>query len=324
MRRPLRLAAGLLAGLVALTACGGQKQDNAANNGTGGRLSIATGNTTGVYYVLGGGYASVINAHLPGYRATAEATGASVENVKRVVSGQSDIAFCLADTAFDAVSGSGSFEGTRQPVRALARVYSNYTHVIVRSDSGINKLEDMVGKKISTGSPKSGTEVIAKRLLKTAGVEFDKVSQQLALPETTDGMKNGSIDGMFWSGGLPTGGVKDLMSAMKNKVKFIDLSPYLAGMDKISPLYVSATISKDVYGTPADVPTIAVPNLLLVRDTMSKDLAAKLTALLFDYKADLVKVHPEAKNINLKTAQDTQGIPLHPGAQQYYNEHKGG
>jgi uncharacterized protein len=324
MRRPLRLAAGLLAGMVALGACGGERTDNAASNGNGGRLSIATGNTTGVYYVLGGGYAQVINAHLPGYRATAEATGASVENVRRVVSGQSDIAFCLADTAFDAVSGAGSFD-SKQPVRALARVYSNYTHVIVRANSGINKLEDMKGKKISTGSPKSGTEVIALRLLKSAGLEKTDIKQQtLALPETTDGMKNGSIDGLFWSGGLPTAGIKDLMSTMKGKVKFIDLVPYLPKMQTISPLYVASSIKKDAYGMDADAPTIAVPNVILVRDTMSNDLAAKLTALLFDYKADLVKVHPEAKNIDIKTAQDTGGIQLHPGAQQYYSQHKNG
>ncbi len=318
MRRPIRLAAGLLAGMVVLAACGGERK-NESGNGTGGRLAIATGNTTGVYYVLGGGYAQVINDHLTGYRATAEATGASVENIKRVVSGQSDIAFTLADTATDAVRG--------QKVAALARIYSNSTQVVVRASSGITSVAGMRGKKISTGSPNSGTEVIAQRLLKVAGLDPDNdiKRQKLALPETTDGMKSGTIQALFWSGGRPTAGIKDLFSAAKGKIKFLDLTSYVAKMQSAyTPLYTRATIAKDVYGTDTDVPTISVPNLLVVRDTMSDDLAAKLVALLFDYKADLVKVHPEAKNIDLKTAQETGEVVLHNGAKRYYTDHKSG
>jgi uncharacterized protein len=325
MRRPIRLAAGLLAGMVVLAACGGERKNDAANT-SGGRLAIATGNTTGVYYVLGGGYAQVINDHLTGYRATAEATGASVENIKRIVSGQSDIAFTLADTATDAVRGENSFTSP-QPIRALARIYSNYTHVVVRLDAGINKIEDMKGKTVSTGSPNSGTEVIAQRLLKVAGLDPDKdvKRQKLALAETTDGMKSGTIQALFWSGGLPTAGIKDLFASSKGKIKFLDLSPYLAKMQsEYTPLYTAGTIAKDAYGTDADVPTISVPNLLVVRDTMSDDLAAKLVALLFDYKADLVRVHPEAKHIDLKIAQQTGEVQLHDGAKRYYTDHRTG
>jgi TRAP transporter TAXI family solute receptor len=325
MRRPIRLIAGLLAGMVVLAACGGERKDDAANT-SGGRLAIATGNTTGVYYVLGGGYAQVINDHLSGYRATAEATGASVENIKRVVSGQSDIAFTLADTATDAVRGENSFTSP-QPIRALARIYSNYTHVIVRNDAGINKIEDMKGKTVSTGSQNSGTEVIAQRLLKVAGLDPDKDirRQKLALAETTDGMKSGTIQALFWSGGLPTSGIKDLFASAKGKVKFLDLSPYLAKMQsQYTPLYTKSSIPKDAYGTKSDVSTISVPNLLVVRDTMSDDLAAKLVELLFDYQAELIKVHPEARHIDIKTAQETGEVVLHNGAKRYYTEHKSG
>lgn len=324
-RRSLRIAAGLLAGAFALAACGGERGD--ANNGddsNGGRLSIATGNTTGVYYIMGGGIANLINQHLTGYRATAEATGASVENIQRVVSGQSNVAFTLADTATDAVRGENSFTSP-QPIRALGRIYSNYTQVIVRTDANINSIEDMKGKRVSTGSPNSGTEVIALRLLKTAGLDPDKdiTRQKLALPETTQGMVDGQIDALFWSGGLPTAGIKQLFSDAKGKVKFIDLKPYVAKMQTdYTKLYTEGTIKGDVYGTGTDATTIVVPNLLVVRDTMSDDLAYKLTKLLFDYKADLVKVHPEANNIDLATAQETGEVVLHDGAKKYYGEQK--
>ena len=321
MRRPTGFAAGVLLGLVALAGCGGEPN---ATGESGGRLAIATGNTTGVYYALGGGYAQVINDHLPGYRATAEATGASVENIERVVSGQSDIAFTLADTATDAVRGENTFTSP-QPIRALARIYSNYTHVIVRTDSGINRLEDMRGKTVSTGSPGSGTEVIAQRLLKVAGLDADRDirRQRLALPETTAGVTSGTIQAMFWSGGRPTAGIRDLFAAAKGRVRLLDLSAYVARMQSdYTPLYSRATIGRDVYGTDADIPTISVPTLLVVRDTMSENLATKLVALLFDYKADLARVHPEANDIDLKTAQETGDVVLHNGAKRYYTQHR--
>ncbi|MBI1757664.1 MAG: TAXI family TRAP transporter solute-binding subunit [Actinobacteria bacterium] len=319
--RSVRIGVGLAVGAMALAACGGQR--DAANGGsTSGRLSIATGNTTGVYYVMGGGLAQLINRHLPGYRATAEATAASVENIKRVADGQSDIAFTLADTANDAVNGTGAFTSP-QPIRALARLYDNVTQVVVRADAGINRLEDLKGKAVSTGSPNSGTEVVATRLLASAGLDpdVDVKRQKLALPESTDALQNGKIDALFWVGGLPTAGIKDLVATAKDKIKFLDLSPYLTTMqNRFTKLYHAGTLPMASYGLSADVPTITVPNLLVVRDTMSNDLAYKLTKLLFEYKADLVKVHKEARNINLKTAQLTGDVVLHEGSKQYYSE----
>jgi TRAP transporter TAXI family solute receptor len=327
MQRPLRLAAGVLAGMLALGACGGERANNASNNGNGGgRLAIATGNTTGVFYVLGGGYAQVINKNLPGYRATAEATGASVENVQRVVSGQSDIALCTADVAFDAVSGNYEFS-SKQPIKALARIYSNHVQVVVRNDSGINSIEDMKGKKVSTGSPKSGTELLALRLLQAGGLDPDKDinRQKFALTESVDGMKKGSTQAIFWSGGIPTPGITDVFTTMKGKVHILDLSSYLPKLQaKFPNLYSTDSIPKSAYNTDSDTPSLQAPNLIIVRDTMSNDLAEKLTALLFDHQADLIKVHKEAKNYNLKTAQETPGVPLHPGATTYYNAHKSG
>ena len=317
MRRSRTTVAVLVAAL-ALTACGGERED--AATGEGGRLSIATGNTTGVYYVIGGGLARLIGDGLPGYSATAEVTGASVENVQRVVKGDSDIAFTLADTAADATNGKGAFDGP-QPIRALARIYSNYTHVLVRTDAGITSIEGMKGKAVSTGSANSGTEVIAERLLTAAGVDPEAgiKRQKLSLPETVQGMKDGAIEAMFWSGGLPTAGISDLVSSLGGKVRFLDLSAYLPKLQaEYGEVYQPATIAPDVYKQPAPVATIGVPNLLVVKDTMSDDLAFKLAELLFTRQADLVKVHPEAANIKRDLAPRTEPVQLHPGAERYY------
>jgi TRAP transporter TAXI family solute receptor len=308
--------AALVTATTVLTGCGGERQSEDAS---GGRLSIATGNTTGVYYQLGGGYARLIGQHVPGWTATAEATGASVENIRRVVAGDSDIAFTLADSAADAATGKGSFDSP-QPIRALARIYTNYTQVLVRTDAKIETLADLKGKAVSTGSPNSGTEVIALRLLAAAGLdpEADVTRQKLSLPETVQAMKDGTVKAMFWSGGLPTSGVTDLTTSMRTGVQFLDLSAELSKLqDEFGPVYQEATIAPAVYDTPKPVSTIGVPNLLVVKDTMDAELAEKLTALIFERQAELVKVHPEAGNIKRETATDTAPVVLHPGAQKY-------
>jgi uncharacterized protein len=323
----LRLGVAALAGALAFSGCGGKRTDTETGGGggggsTGGRLTIATGNTTGVYYQLGGGLARLIDQNLDGYKATASETGASVQNVQGVVAGTYDIAFSLADTANDAVEGTGSFSEP-QPVEALTRLYPNYTHVVVRADAGIDSIADMKGKRVSTGSPKSGTEVIAHRLLEEAGLDpaSDIKAQRLGLPETQDGMKDGAIDAMFWSGGLPTSGITDLTTSMGDKVKLLDISSSLAGLqEEYGPIYEEGSIPADTYGQGADVPTIVVPNVLLVKKGFDPELAGKLVRLIFDERAALEKVNPAAADITLESAKKTDPIPLNEGASSALDE----
>lgn len=304
MRIRALLATTAAAALV-LTGCGGkQVQEAPAGQAASceagdGRLTLATGNTGGVYYVLGGGLAQVINQNTA-LRTTAAETGASVQNIQQLTAGDYDIAFTLADTAADAVAGKDAFDGKPQAIQALSRIYPNSTHVVVKADSGINSIADMRGKRISTGSPKSGTEVIANRLLQSAGLNpsADVQAQRLALGKSVDGMKSGTIDGLFWSGGLPTPEITDLTTTLGGAVKFVDITPQLPALNQISPVYEQGTIPAATYGLPADVQTVEVPNLLVVRDDFPAGNACALTRLLFDKKAELEAVHPAAKQIN--------------------------
>ena len=134
-------------------------------------LSIATGGTGGVYYPYGGGIAKVLNEKLPSVRATAEVTAATVDNLKLIRDGRADIAFALADTLEDAIEGRGPFEGRPVPAVSLAVLYANYTHVVALASSNIRTVADLRGKVVSTGSPGSGTEVIALRVLAAAGLD---------------------------------------------------------------------------------------------------------------------------------------------------------
>lgn len=325
-----RLAAVALASSVALvlTGCGGGKQKTESKKNddgsvscefTEGQLSMATGNSTGVYYLLGGGIANLITENSGGkVKVTAAETGASVQNIQQVVAGDYDIAFSLADTAADAVNGKGAFEGKKADIKALASTYANYTQVVVRKDSGIKTIADMKGKKISTGSPKSGTEVIATRLLQTAGLNIDSdvTAQRLDLTKTIDGMKDGSLDGFVWSGGLPTPALTDLFTSQPDSVEFIDITPQLKKMQDINEVYAEGTIPKATYNLPADVKTILVPNLLVVSADFPDSNACAITKLIFEKKADLAKVHPAANEFDPKKALKTDPVPLNAGAEK--------
>ncbi|PGH42231.1 hypothetical protein GA0070622_1969 [Micromonospora sediminicola] len=317
--RPWRLVAALSA-VALLAGCGGDAETPAWH---GGRIFLATGNTTGVYYQLGGGYADLISRHLPGYEARAEPTGASVENITRVAGGDMEIAFSLADTAADAVNGRGAFDKQPQPVRALARVYSNYTHVIVRADGKIRSFADLRGKRISTGSPRSGTDIIAGRLLTAGGINPDRDIRRvnLSLPETVKQMRANALDAMFFSGGLPTPGVKDLLSAAPGAFRLLPLTELIEPLGaRYGSVYTTATLPKEVYGTPEPTPTITVANVILVAADMPDQLAYDLTRVLFTWQGELVQVHPEAANFTRSSAALTDPIPLHPGAARFYRD----
>lgn len=319
-----------LTGAVA-TGCGGRQDAPSAD--TGGdvtcevsgdtRVSIATGNATGVYFSLGNAYAEqVSNATEGKIKATAAETGASVQNVQQLVGGTYQVAFSLADTAADAVEGKGSFDGKKQPIQAISRIYPNYTQVIVRSDAGIASIADMRGKRVSTGSPGSGTEVIANRLLESAGLNpaADVSAQRLDLTKTVDGMKDGSIDALFWSGGLPTPGITDLITTAGGDVAFLDITGQLPKMQEISSVYEEGAIPAATYGLPADTKTIVVPNLLLVRDDLDANLACVLTRTLFDRLPALSEVVGAAKGIKLENARNTDPVPLNRGAEAALEE----
>lgn len=309
------LLAGVLAGC-------GTKQEAGASEGDGcgssnGQVMIGTGNATGVYYALGGGLATLISDNTR-MNATALETGASVENIERVVAGEMQVGFAQADTSSSAAKGEDIFEYD-QPVEALARVYTEYTHVIVRKGSGITSIESMRGKKISTGSPKSGVEVIAWRLLRAAGLEpgQDMSPQRLGLGDAVDAVKAGTIDGMVFTAGLPTPAIVDLFGEVgDDALQFVDVTPLMPAMQKITPVYAEGTIPAAAYGLAADVPTMVVPTYLLVNEDFPDADACAITKLIFEKKAELTKVHPAAKEISPDTARQVDPVRLHDGARK--------
>jgi len=178
------------------------------------RLSIATGGTGGVYYPMGGGMASVISKYVPYIEATAEVTSASVDNCLLIRGKKADLAFSMADTAWDAYSGQAMFK-QKIPLRTVAVLYPNNMHIVALEGKGIEKVSDLKGKRVSTGAPGSGTEVMALRVIQAYGLNPDKDLRRdkLSATEPAGALKDGKIDAFFWVGGLPTAAVLDLAAS---------------------------------------------------------------------------------------------------------------
>ena len=320
-RLPLS-AAALVAAALLCTAC--NPQELAKRAGGTKRLSIATGGTGGVYYPYGGAIAKVISEHLPGVEATAEVTAASVDNLKLVRDRKSDLGFTLADSLDEAVKGEGVFKaGGAVPVRALAVLYVNYTHLVARG--AVTRTADLRGKTVSIGAAGSGTELIATRILRAAGIEpaQDLTPVSLGVAQSVDALKDGKIDAFFWSGGVPTAAVLDLASTPGISWGLLANDDVLAALQAThgQGLYTRIVVPKAAYpGLPADVPVVGVANLLVVHAGMSDQLAYDITRLLFEHQPELVAVHPEAARLGLATAVVGSPAPFHPGALRYYRE----
>jgi len=288
------------------------------------RLSVATGGTGGVYYPLGGGLANMLTKALPGTEVTAEVTSASVDNIKLVGAGKADIAFTLADTAADGFNGTGKFK-EKVPVRAIAVIYANKSQWVTVEGTGVNRMQDLKGRRIATGAPGSGTEVIALRILEAYGLNPDKdvKREKLSVAESVNAIKDRKIDAFFWSGGVPTSAVTDLAATPGMKIKLLDHADALPNLvKKYGPLYVKGTIPAKSYpGQDKDSESADVWNLLVVNEKMDEKLAYDLVKAVFDHKAELVAVHSEASNIDLANQLEVGSpVPFHPGALRYFAE----
>jgi uncharacterized protein len=288
-------------------------------------ISIATGGTGGVYYPLGGGLAAVLSKYVPGMQATAEVTGGSVANMQLIGTGKPYIAFTQADAAIDALKGQDKFTGKPIPVRTLAVLYPNRMHVVSIEGSGVTKMADMKGKRVSTGSGGSATEVFAFRVIEAAGLDKDKdmKRERLGVAESVNALKDRKIDAFFWVGGLPTAAVTDLANSPGVKIRMIDIAHLVPEMaKKHGNIYIKDVIPQRMYkGMEADNQAATVTNLLAVHQNMDDKTAYAITKALFENRVDLVRVHAEAVNIKFENQKsEASSIPWHPGAIKYFAE----
>jgi TRAP transporter TAXI family solute receptor len=288
------------------------------------RLSIATGGTGDIYYPMAGGMSTILSKYVRYLEASAEVTTGSVDNCNLMARGKADLALIIAGVGWDALRGKGKFKEAI-PLRTLAVLYPNNMHIVTLERTGIEKVSDLRGKRVSTGSPRSGTEAEGLRILDAYGLDSDKDMKRdrLGPSESASALKDKKIDAYFWCGGLPTASVTDLGATPGIRIKLIPCADSVSKMrEKYGPIYVRGVIPAKTYpGQDMDVPIAVVWNLLICHEKMKGDVAYDIVKTLFDHKKELEAIHREARWLSLEPqAAGGSPIPFHPGAIRYFTE----
>ncbi|HAI86054.1 MAG TPA: C4-dicarboxylate ABC transporter substrate-binding protein [Firmicutes bacterium] len=285
-------------------------------------LVLATGGTAGTYYPLGGAIANIANKRISKMNMAAQATGASIENIRLVTKEEADLALVQNDTADYAYNGTEAFQG--KPTKSFGAVASLYPEVIqfvVRADGPIKTWADVRGKRISVGAPGSGTEANARQLLDVNGMTYADVEEQfLSFAESANQFKDGHIDGFFVTAGVPNPGITDVST--QHKIRILSMPA-----DKIKelttkyPFLVASAVPANAYiNQPDAASTPAVMAILVAGNHVSEDDVYHITKVLFENDGDLARAHAKGAEVKLATALNGLSTPLHPGAAKYYKE----
>ncbi len=288
------------------------------------RMAIGTGGTGGVWYPLVGAMANVLTKTVPGFQVTAEVTGGSVDNITLIRTGESALGFSMVDAAWDAYRGQGKFK-QKVDLRTLAVFYPQKNHVVTLEGNGIEKMADLKGKRVSVGSPGSGSEIIALRVLEAYGINPDKdiVKQRLGVAEAVNALKDRKIDAFIHNAAIPIPAVTDLGATPGIRIKFIDHSDAVDAMNKkFGPLYSKGTLAAKTYpGQATEAKTVDVWAVLLTDSRMSDKIAYDTVKTLFEKRPDLVMVARDAENMTFENQfAGNSPIPFHPGALKYFAE----
>lgn len=314
LRRWVHRACGiaLAAGVSAFAACQpGPEQTT---------LILSSGPEGGVYHALGG-VLEEVSADWD-IELQARSSGASVHNLELVAQRSADVGFTISDVAAMAVDGEPPF-AEPLPIAAIAKLYDNHTHLVVRADHPAVTLQDLAADRISLGPEGSGTELLALRLLDVAGLNGSGGPQttNLDLRESTTALEAGEIDALFWSGGLPTDAITEL--AERTPVRLLDLSEHLGALSEgYGSHYSELPVPLDAYPGVPGVRTIGVASLLVVSAEMPRVTAQTLTEELFASRSELIRIHPAIRQLHERAAVGTLPVPLHPGAQDHYERVK--
>ena len=313
MKRILTVSLILTLALLCLTGC----KSNAKKD-----YILATGGTSGTYYPFGGAIANIWNTKVANMNVTAQATGASAENLRLINKGDAEFAIVQNDVMDYAYNGTDLFAGEKlSNIQTIGTLYPEVVQIAVSKNSGIKAIVDMVGKRISVGDAGSGVEFNAKQILEGYGVTFnDFRKSNLSFKESSDGIQNGTLDGCFVTAGVPNAALQEL--AFTSGLQLVPVAG--AAADKIMAkynYYTLTTIPSGTYkGTDGDTSALAIKATLAVSAKLDTDTVYEMTKALFSNLPELATAHAKGKEVSAEKAVTGVSVPFHPGAEKYFKE----
>ncbi len=282
-------------------------------------ITVATGPTSGIYYPIGGAFATALSEY--GYKTSAEATNASGANIQLIQDGDAELAIAMQDAVMQAYTASGSYEGQEAATEmaSIMRLWPNYVQLVTTADTGINSISDLVGKRVGVGAPNSGVEINAKMILNAYGITYDDITPDfLSYSEAIENMKNGQCDAVFVTSGIPNATIMELGVSYDMKLVPIDGE----GRDNLIeqyPYYAKTIVPANTYNNEEDIEGVFVYNILIAPTSLSDEMVYDILEGIFA-GLDTIKASHNAANANISMdvgVSDLQ-LPLHPGAEKFW------
>ncbi|WP_166349411.1 TAXI family TRAP transporter solute-binding subunit [Phytoactinopolyspora limicola] len=289
-------------------------------------LSIATGTTSGIYYPVGGAMAEIIDRNADGLSASAEATGASVENLRLLGSGESDLAISQGDVVYQAFHGEGEFEDESIETQTLMVLYPNVYHAVslasIHDRLDLACFSDVAGHRFSVGAPGSGNELATNLVFDALGMspDSDISRQRYAYAETARALREGQVDAGSWVVGEGHGSLGELEAT--DPIHLIPIcDDELSQVTDRHPFYTPHTIAGGTYATvDDDVSTIALWNVVAVPPDMSEERGYELATVLYDNVESINQVYAGGADYLVLETLEHSPVPLHPGVIRYAEE----
>lgn len=286
-------------------------------------ITIGTAGTAGALYPMGVAMAQTITDHVEGMTATGEATAASIQNLRDLHEGNSELGISQSEVAYYAYNGQMDYEGNAfTDIRALYSTIYNYLQVFVAADSDINGIADLKGKTVSMGSAGSGGEMAARALLSAYDLDYTTVKAQfMGESDGASALKDGKIDAMIATHPLASAALTELTTSMN--VKMIEI-PAGDKFYEVYPLYTPYTVPAGTYNNVDVEVTTPRSRIIMCTSTesgLSDDDIYNIVKAVWENRDEWAGC---AKSVEtqtvLETALEEIAIPLHPGAIRYFEE----
>lgn len=288
-------------------------------------LHIATGNTAGTYYPIGGAVSEILNQNIKDMHSSVQTTSGSISNLRLLVDGTVELAIVQNDMAHYAVNGTEMFKDENkhkyESLKGIAALYPESCQFVTLANSGINSINDLKGKKVAVGAEGSGAEANAKQILEAYGISYSDIEvQYLSFSAGAKSLKEGKTDVAFLTAGYPTSSVQDVASQAKIKILAID-DAHIKSLSEKYPFYTKTIIPKNSYNNlDEDVQTVSVMALLVCNDRVNSESGYQITKTIFENLDTLKNAHSAISNFNKSVANEGMTLKMHEGAEKFYKE----
>lgn len=286
-------------------------------------IKVGTGNTSSVYYPVGGAVCRYAKDAGESYNKNVcfvKATDGSRDNINRLISGDIDLGIVESDMLVEAYNS----EAESKQLRVLFTLHEQDFTIVTTKASGIKTFEDLRGRRVNVGIPESGTFVNAERLLKTLGHDQSFFGEAVNFKdeEALNDLCSGNVDATFYMTGHPDLSVRSALS--KCDATMIDIpSSAIATMTNNFPYYIASTIPANTYVGQSAVKTFGLVAVMVGTEKLASEMAYTVTKITLTNIRDFRKVHPTLKNLDTeKMSSYNFGVPFHQGVERYHKENQ--